>query len=389
MPDARLLVFLRSTSSQTVFEQQLGRGLRKHASKERVSVLDFVANVDRVALVRELAQEVASRQTNGNNGDSSKGRAARGDGGFDIHTVGGDFDFDKLAIDLLEKYNELLSIEAAPQNFMTIKAAADSLGIAHATVIKICESHGWELPTYRHSSGVGLFVSKEQLEVLAQHPEASTPQASDKMYSFNTLSKETGVSPKALEQMIEEQGLELPMHKFGPKIAPGITTAQVETLRLAYSDRFTPIAPDGWLSLKQAAKEIGADYYRAKKMVEENQFELTRYRQRGTAGIDMLSPEQIEKLKQQNDEGAQYASDDVTSFGVLSKEVDLPPTTLKKYAAELDIQPRMYRFGRSGTLGEGLTAEQVESLKADSRVSNFAPDGYMNIAALAMSLGIY
>lgn len=389
VPDARLLVFLRSTSSQTVFEQQLGRGLRKHATKERVSVLDFVANVDRVALIKELAQEVSSRQSNGNNNNSTEDGTIRVDGGFDIHTAGGDFDFDKLAVDLLQKYSELLAVEAAPENFMTIKAAADTLGISHRTVVRICEANGWNLPTYRHARGVGLFVNQEQLEILAQHPEASTPQAKDKMYSYNTLSKESGVSPKLLEEMIEEQGWELPMHKFGPRIAPGISSAQFEALRSAYPDRFIPIAPDGWLSLKQTAKEIGADYYRAKKMVEENEFELTRYRQRGTAGVDMLSPEQINKLKQNINGGAQYATDDVISFRTLSKEVDLPAATLKKYAADLEIQPGMYRFGRSGTLGEGLTTEQVELLKADSRISNFAPDGYMNTAALAKSLGIY
>jgi superfamily II DNA or RNA helicase len=58
IPDARLIIFLRSTSSKTVFEQQLGRGLRKNAGKDTVSVLDFVANIERLTYVKELVDEI-------------------------------------------------------------------------------------------------------------------------------------------------------------------------------------------------------------------------------------------------------------------------------------------------------------------------------------------
>lgn len=51
IPEANVLVFLRSTQSRTVFYQQLGRGLRRVAGKEKVFVLDFVANCDRLALL--------------------------------------------------------------------------------------------------------------------------------------------------------------------------------------------------------------------------------------------------------------------------------------------------------------------------------------------------
>jgi superfamily II DNA or RNA helicase len=401
VPDARLLVFLRSTSSQTIFEQQLGRGLRKAANKDRVSILDFVANVERIAMVQELAENAAGRGNNTGElsgtqgGDGESGVVIEDDSddlnnGLVIHTHHGDFDFDKMTVDLLDKYSELLSIVEAPEDYMTINAAADALSINRSTVIKICKSNGWELPTYRRRViGVSLFVSKEQFEILAQHPEASTPRANDKMYSFNTLAKETGVSADILQKMVEEQGWELAMHKFGPKIAPGITSTQLEMLRTAYPDRFVPIAPEGWLSIKQAAKEIGAEYYRTKKMIEENEFKLRRYRPRGKTSVDMLSPEQINKLRQDIENGVQFASAEIISFAALADEVDLPSTTLKRYATDLGIQPAKYRFGRSGTLGEGLTSEQVEIIKADPRISNYAPDGYMNMATFAKKLGIY
>lgn len=44
IPQVNMVLFLRPTQSQTVFLQQLGRGLRKYPGKEYVTVLDFIGN---------------------------------------------------------------------------------------------------------------------------------------------------------------------------------------------------------------------------------------------------------------------------------------------------------------------------------------------------------
>ena len=44
IPGVNMVVFLRPTDSQTVFIQQLGRGLRKYENKTHVNVLDFIGN---------------------------------------------------------------------------------------------------------------------------------------------------------------------------------------------------------------------------------------------------------------------------------------------------------------------------------------------------------
>ncbi len=54
IPGAELIVFLRSTSSRTIWLQQLGRGLRKGAHKDAVTVLDFVANCQRIFDIRHM-----------------------------------------------------------------------------------------------------------------------------------------------------------------------------------------------------------------------------------------------------------------------------------------------------------------------------------------------
>lgn len=63
VPRANVVVFLRSTSSRTIFLQQLGRGLRKVEGKEKVIVLDFVANLERIKMIQEMACTVEGLHT--------------------------------------------------------------------------------------------------------------------------------------------------------------------------------------------------------------------------------------------------------------------------------------------------------------------------------------
>jgi len=61
VPKMNCLVFLRSTSSEIIWKQQLGRGLRNpDQSGEEVKVLDFVGNCRRVLQVSELSETADS-----------------------------------------------------------------------------------------------------------------------------------------------------------------------------------------------------------------------------------------------------------------------------------------------------------------------------------------
>jgi superfamily II DNA or RNA helicase len=58
VPDVNILCFARVTHSRRIFVQQLGRGLRLREGKTKVTVLDFVNDVRRLAEVHSLAQQV-------------------------------------------------------------------------------------------------------------------------------------------------------------------------------------------------------------------------------------------------------------------------------------------------------------------------------------------
>jgi superfamily II DNA or RNA helicase len=57
VPDVNLVAFMRVTHRRRIFLQQLGRGLRLSPNKTKVIVLDFVADIRRIAAGLELNRE--------------------------------------------------------------------------------------------------------------------------------------------------------------------------------------------------------------------------------------------------------------------------------------------------------------------------------------------
>lgn len=103
VPDVEVVVFYRATESETIFRQQLGRGLR--LGKEKLIVLDFVANIERIVAVKQLSNEVKKIQ------EEELGTKAvhEGEGGNLVHIEGKGFDFtfsDK-AVDLLKIFERI------------------------------------------------------------------------------------------------------------------------------------------------------------------------------------------------------------------------------------------------------------------------------------------
>ena len=106
IPEARLIVFLRSTQSKPVFEQQLGRGMRKTETKPKVTVMDFVANIERLIMLEEFTEIIF-------NEDIEKGlddlEEERDETIFDDEHSR--FIFDRDIINLIHAYNQLLDKE--------------------------------------------------------------------------------------------------------------------------------------------------------------------------------------------------------------------------------------------------------------------------------------
>ena len=71
-PNVRVLLFLRPTESKTIFQQQLGRGLRLHPDKEKVLILDFIANYEKANNIRKYLSSSSSTKVNSKTGRIEK-----------------------------------------------------------------------------------------------------------------------------------------------------------------------------------------------------------------------------------------------------------------------------------------------------------------------------
>lgn len=121
VPDVEVIVFLRNTDSLNVFLQQLGRGLRKIAGKEKVIVLDFVANCQRLMYLAEMGGRVNGYLGKGL--DLAKEKLSISGDAFD-------FIFTDLQIDILEILKRLKA-EFYP-TWQEASAAAIQLGLKSA-----------------------------------------------------------------------------------------------------------------------------------------------------------------------------------------------------------------------------------------------------------------
>ncbi|MEN8252171.1 MAG: integrase repeat-containing protein [Patescibacteria group bacterium] len=104
VPDAEVIVFLRCTDSKTIFYQQLGRGLRKITNKERVDVLDFVSNCNRLEMVNELRQRIDYEKKGKSYEGISKELSREV---FHVSGEGYDFFFDEEQINILNSIQRI------------------------------------------------------------------------------------------------------------------------------------------------------------------------------------------------------------------------------------------------------------------------------------------
>lgn len=101
--NAEGIVFLRGTESETVFRQQLGRGLRKKAGKRPTLVLDYAGNIHRLLFLRELADKVREKFLNfGNSSGPCPSPEA-----ISISGDGFEFAFDDIVVEALKLLRHL------------------------------------------------------------------------------------------------------------------------------------------------------------------------------------------------------------------------------------------------------------------------------------------
>ena len=180
IPQANVVVFLRSTTSHTIFLQQLGRGLRKSEGKDKVIALDFVANCERIKMVHSLWRSIEDALLK--EGEGRGGKEAIEPMTLNVDSV----EFTETIVPLLklmERVRPTLVSEVphllqdySPKNELPANRMAAN---SHSKCWWLCFTckHEWQtLPHYRYSGGNGCpacagKVVTQTNNLLATHPE--------------------------------------------------------------------------------------------------------------------------------------------------------------------------------------------------------------------------
>ncbi len=181
VPSVELVAFCRVTSSTTVFRQQLGRGLRP--GKDKLVVLDFVGNLERVRQIKEMIERIKSF-------DPKSG------GGRDILEVSGagfEFTFSEQIVELVEVLKHC--DEEFYQTWQEASKAAILLGIKNAEVYKQRYRENPKLPSepqyqYRDFPSWGDFLATGRPKLrLASHRYKTWQEASNATITIGITSR--------------------------------------------------------------------------------------------------------------------------------------------------------------------------------------------------------
>jgi hypothetical protein len=221
IPDANLLVFLRSTESSTVFQQQLGRGLRLSPGKESVRVLDFVANSERLRSINELKKQIEYH---------SSELEESGQPGNDVSVV---FDLQNNTFDFEELVQDMDGILSKLEKVALNMSNEQIVGLAHS----LSPDMPLRTTLIKKLSGDGKFPStttiKERFGSMAAFHEACgfeptrvSPDISNE--ELVALALELGSGKRISEKDIEEWS------SNGDFLSPGTVSSRFGTLSKFY-----------------------------------------------------------------------------------------------------------------------------------------------------------
>ncbi len=99
VPSVGLVAFCRCTETRRVFDQQLGRGMRQ--GKNKLIVLDFVSNLERIQLVSEMVKKIADMHENFTSEEERLHEGYEREK-FEVSGAGFEFTFSDKIVDLMK-----------------------------------------------------------------------------------------------------------------------------------------------------------------------------------------------------------------------------------------------------------------------------------------------
>jgi len=345
--DANAIIFLRSTQSETIFLQQLGRGLRKMPGKDSVLVLDFVANCDRLIMIERLLRDTVRHYGRAHGGflASSNQEPAIDLYGISFDDVGtnaavaqelhlANFDFSESTRQIIELIKDIQN--SAPERLqklggevISLTDFASELGVTKAAVIYAAKARGLEVPMYQ----VGSYRTRvvrvgDQGTIRGALAEfIAAPKATGDIKSVLAFGTSIGVSKDIFLGILEEHGIQPGNYRFAGNLAPGLTKEQQDIV-LGLPE-ILPLPPKGTISINKFAKQKGITYQTMKDAIDASDLTLPKYK---------FGPKPGEGLDQE-------AQDKVLALPTIKRLLETPkaPPNIKSargLARELNVDKR-------------------------------------------------
>ncbi len=398
--DANVIVFLRSTQSETIFLQQLGRGLRKLPDKDSVLVLDFVANCDRLLMIERLLQDIF-------NGGRAKGKpiaAEETPDDLDIYSINfeelteeleairelqlGSFEFTETTRKILDMIKRIQGIESAPEGWLSIKQFSIEVGISRPIVYKVIEDFGWEPKKFRFSGKIGDALSPQQAATLLAHPLVSVEVLDQGSMTLRSFCERHNVTYSLVNRLLSEWDTELPIQKLkngGRTVKAAIINSELQARLLEVPEVNTPPPPDGYLSINGFAKTLGVSPTTIGKAVDELGLELPRYKYgpKIARGLNRESQEAI--LKHMPGLTHDSMPENYTSIRGLARHIGISESTISNLVKKLGVPTSTHAVKGhiARTLGPKAQALIVSSPELTIQL---APEGCKSLYTLAQKL---
>jgi superfamily II DNA or RNA helicase len=379
IPDANLLVFLRSTESRTIFEQQLGRGLRKHPGKERVSVLDFVGNIKRLEDIVDLSNTISDLSSQYGVDDLlDAGDKQRETGSFKVSTNHTNFDFEKMVVDVLSTYQTLI-FEKAPEGYKSLNAFAQEIGADAKRLKKLVAHHQIETDRHWFGNSVGTSLSPEVQEQIMAVVEL-IPEAPEGYVKLTELAEEFNLSSQQLRRTFLEHNIPLGQYNFDGNTAIGFSP---ETQQVIRELGITPLEqiPEGYASVKAFARELGVSENKLTRNIGQYDIPTERFKVRTAPGA-CLSPEAQEQIRVLDLSGWPLPEGYV-SVSDYAKELQTGHSHLMKQLRELDLEPDKYNV--DGVLRFCLSPAEQQQIEQAYYAADAqrAPEDYVSVTEMA------
>lgn len=307
--------------------------------------------------------------------------------------------------DKAEQAEYLKVIEKAPEGWMTANRLAKELDVSFGVVMRRYNEHIGEvgpLTTYKTSHGKTegfKYFSPEQVEKMKQIIEDNAKTiAPEGWMTMNGLAKVLGVGYPVLARYYDAHANEIGQLTEYSRDLSGETYKyfspdQINEVKQHFA-KSAEAAPEGWMTLKRVAQEIGANSRTLTLWYDAHANEIgqpTEYKNVQGKVFGHFSPDQIEKIRQGFAKNVEVASAGWMTASGLAQELSVGRGTIMKWYAEhtSEIGPLMKYVNVRNKVLEYFSPEQAEKIKqALTDKGERAPEGYMTAKALAKMLNI-